>query len=544
MPAQKPSPNRSIERNQVEPYGTNHWNSDDANEDRDIFIDHADRIDANSEKVSADGSIGTHSNVTLTNPQDGQTLVWENDKFVNKIVSGGTHDYGRVFWVSATVAIDKVGTVGDFSDPFGPHALAANMNADGDVAIFMPGSYAITQQINSNAILFQFWHFMAGARINYNNTSAPTTSMIAGSNTVSNISGYGDFTAVSYSIVSSKIELFEFDRYVNESDSATLVSSSSNGAGIVRGREIYNNSSSSSLTFYTHVDIDYIKLSGDQEVVLANLSAVTRINESRIGKIYAPNGRGINMSNANASNATIKVGEINCAYRALRAVNNGSAPGLNINIGKVTCSHPSDYAIYTVGANSSVKIGKLDFSGGMSGLYFVTGVTYDIDQIIGDGGGYCVYGTDTLQKSNINVNHVQQNGDQHAVFIGLRRSDLAIPHRPTINIKHCKATSAGKRAIYIQQTTTETPSYDLTIKGFYEAPEVPIELSTKSGFSFDLLKVILKDATLYSVDGSNSIIGNINPTKVKCINVWSNAPASSSIIPVLEGINVSSEIVL
>ena len=39
------------------------------------------------------------------------------------------------------------------------------------------------------------------------------------------------------------------------------------------------------------------------------------------------------------------------------------------------------------------------------------------------------------------------------------------------------------------------------------------------------------------------MITDQNPTKVRCKNVWSNAPIGTGINPILEGVNVSSEII-
>jgi hypothetical protein len=440
-----------------------------------------------------------------------------------------------VFYVSANVDIDYVGTIGDPLDPFGAEGFDASFDTDKDTVIFLPGIYTITQPIVSGTYSqTRFFHFMDGVYITY---TAASGNFISLSVATIYITGhlYLIHQSSGYVTGSTGLRLFEFN-YLEITSSANFVGD--NLYAQVKGRHL-KVSTGFGLRIATETDIAYAELttSGTHLEIATNKKATIRFG------VITGVDRGVEIKTT-AKYVDLKIGSITTDAFAIfgESAWNGYC---NIDIGSILCdsAETSFFAVQNIPRFSHFKLNSLTIAGGVNGIQVLSGAVYEINTIIASGGGIAVTNdSNSTYKWVLKCNYLEQNGNAHALRIKLRLADATLVIKNMIDIGYCKHTVAGYYAVYLWHESVQTPVDEIVIKGRYEAVEVPIRCQFTSTLT-DSVNVMLDDVTLFSGDASNCITG-LNPNnKVRCKNVWANAPVDVNILPVLEGVNVSSEIV-
>lgn len=468
----------------------------------------------------------TTSGLTADNVQDA----------IDEVLSTipGAVDYGRVFYVSANVAIDHVGTIGDPGDPFGAEGFGALFDTGNDAVIFLPGDYTITQPIlDTPAGGARYFYFMQGARITYTH---PTSPFIQSVSLVIYFEGSVQLTYQSSGIVvnSNQCRIFEFD-YLEITD-ATRISA---GAFFsIHGRHL-KVSTVGGFRIEGETHIDYVELAAAGTHIEINTQKKNLIHFGVVDAV----DRGVEIKSS-TTRADIKIGSITSEGFAIWG--EGAFDGNNnIDIGNIYCDSTNTalYAVQNIPRGCKMKVNSVTCLNGVNGFKINSGASIEVNRLTMSGGGVGVSNEEASQyKWEFKCNYFEQNGNNDAIRLRIYIADNNILTRNMIDIKYCKNTVAGYHAIYMYTVGTSLQDPEIVIKGRYEAVEVPIRCQFTATLA-ELMNVMLDDVTLFSGDVSNCITG-LNPNnKLRCKNVWANAPADANIMPVLEGINVSSEIV-
>lgn len=496
-------------------------------------------------KIAEQESLDVTANTTGYNPTTPGDWETPNPTTVKEgldyLAARGGVNYGRVFWVSANVAVDNVGEVGKFNKPYGIEALAAAMDTDNDVAIIMPGQYTVTNNIQGPGEEHVFY-FMPGAIIDFTSDVDwlfDNASPVLGCK----IFGSGKFIINGSLGIATKAQIIEFDSVEVTDDciipwnAAQMISVKGNIITIKSGSVL------SRLNVGGYLDIQVLRSETSAYFeVLGGANVFSNGGAIKIGHIIT-GGDGIRINNASPTRKTkLIIGTIRCSGNAIHSVNTTTSLDMDIEIGSIIDDGNGSYAITSLGRGATVKVGNIEVSNGCNGVHLQDGKKYEIGSIIATGGGYAVYATDSTIDFDADIGYVEQNGAQWAVRLSVRRNALT-GRRVRLNINHCKQVGAGFEAVYIDQVTGDSPDNNIELSGFYEAPNDVIRFNLGANWSDDTFHFMLKDCVLYAQDGIRCMYSDINPTRVMCRDAWSNAPAGSEMKLTLEGLNVSDQII-